>query len=60
MVGVFPSPDPVDFAPCERSWVLEGGRLPPIERPSSVVGPRWGSLYAPGQNPANEPPTSRP
>lgn len=27
VIGLFPSPDPVDFAPCERKWVLEGERL---------------------------------
>lgn len=27
VIGLFPSPDPIDEAPCERSWVLEGERL---------------------------------
>lgn len=27
VIGLFPSPDPIDFAPCERIWELEGERL---------------------------------
>lgn len=27
VISLFPSPDPVDFAPCDRRWELEGERL---------------------------------